>query len=177
MKSMLCGKTKVLHHKHFPEVIDPELLPLWEELNKKLFNGRLNRPYSLIYKYDLGRYGGICQFGKIENNNVGIAIRGQLKGTNEVRKVMAHELVHQFCYQEWWRLASTIRVNMSEMVDDKSAFFKYWLAYVAHLMDTTYSDLASYDGKYLDHTGNPSQTTYIQTLSAKSLLGEAFLED
>ena len=153
-------------------LVDPELLPIWRELNSSVFNGSLNEPVSLCYKYDLHKMGGLCQYISYSSDDVRIAIRGQLKGAaNEIRQIMAHEMTHQFCWKEWRRMNSSFKSNYKNFVTDNSIFFKYWLTWVAAKLGTTYSDLASYDTKYVDTENNQlSQPAYEAIQFARSAL-------
>lgn len=135
---------------------EPELVTLWTTLNKTLFQNRLKQPRSLRYQFDLKKSGGYFRpfqykTATIEDYTCEIIVRGQIQNhPNEVEQIMAHEMTHQFSYEEWLVYGRCIGIEFADFVYDKSAFFKYQLSKVADKMFTTYNDLAWYDSKYVD---------------------------
>ncbi len=156
------------------DIREPELVDIFDDLNRRFFNNELPLPHALAYDYRNNRAGGSILSNKNGNICRYIVVRGKQKGNDKfVRQTMLHEMVHLLLA---WRFYNSdlgfFGYKISDFTDDKSAAFIIEGARISKLYGCSFKDFQSWSP--LDNPDNGTSLTstkYVELNEAKSLLG------
>ena len=162
------------------DIREPELVTIFDKLNKEFFNDELPLPYALAWDYRPNRYGGQILCNKNGNVCYYIVIRGKQRNNPKfVEETMLHEMTH---LSMSWRFYNTelryFGYRRKDFVKDNSAAFMLEGARVATEYGCSFKDFQSWSSKdNPDEDTTLTSKTYSEIQSAKSLIATLDSED
>lgn len=167
------------YHTEIAGTYEPKLLDIFNDLNKRMFQGQLPTPDAICYDYRhvgtkkrRGR-GGQIWYNQTTGHCLYIVIRGKLKGeTNFETLTMLHEMVHLSLIVQFFnsKLNET-NYRVKDFTNDKSASFILECAKIATKFGVTYADLAKWNtAMYEDSDSTVTTKRYNEVQAAKALL-------
>lgn len=153
---------------------EPELVAIFDDLNKRFFNGELPLPHALAWDYRHNRSGGSIFCNKAGNVCYYIVVRGKQKDNpKHVEETMLHEMVHLSLY---WRFYNTdlgsLHYRIDDFTSDKSSSFILEGARISAEYGCSFKTFQSWsDENSPDKDTSITKKKYSELNSAKTLLG------
>ena len=153
---------------------EAELVTIFDDLNYRFFNNRLDLPDALAWDYRNNRAGGETLSSKDGSHCYYIVVRGKQRGNDKhVRETMLHEMVHQSVSLQFSQTElPSLNYKRSDFANDKSAAFMLEGARISQLYGCSFSTFQSWSSEESpDQETHITSNTYTQLQDAKSLLG------
>ena len=159
--------------KDIINIREPELVTVFDDLNKRFFNDELPLPKSLAWDYRPGKRGGEHLSNKTGNVCQYIVIRGKQKHNSKfVEETMLHEMVHLSLS---WRFYNSDLYSLGyrrhDFVKDNSAAFILEGARISREYGCTFKEFEGWNSKITpDYSSTVTSKSYSEVQSGKSLL-------
>ena len=155
------------------DIREPELVAVFDYLNKRFFNGELPLPHALAYDYRPGKRGGQIQTNKAGNICYYIVVRGKQKGNAKfIEETMLHEMVHlKIAWTFYNTDLGSLGYRERDFGTDKSAAFILEGARISREYGCSFKEFKTWSAENSpDNDTTITSTTYNQLQDGKSLL-------
>ncbi len=159
---------------------EPELVTIFDDLNKRFFDDELPLPDALAWDYRPNRNAGSILCNKNGNICYYIVIRGKQRNNPKfVEETMLHEMTHlSISWQFYNTELGSLRYRRKDFVKDNSAAFILEGARIAAEYGCSFKEFQRWNSKETpDEDTTITHKSYSEIQSAKSLIATLDSED